>query len=133
MTTAIDRQIGGSHYKAMKIQPLELGYANQYDAPIYSAIKYVSRHMNKDGRQGLEKAIHCVEFALEMVNKHGYRECRDTIPIWDYIVSNKFSGPEAAILTDLHQFALRRPVFPETAASLITQKISALIKSEYGE
>lgn len=50
-------QIGGDHYRNMKIQPLEYSMANGLNAAEHSVVKYVSRHRNKGGKQDLEKAI----------------------------------------------------------------------------
>jgi hypothetical protein len=50
-------QIGGDHYRNMKIQPLEYSMANGLNACEHSVIKYVARHRAKNGRQDLEKAI----------------------------------------------------------------------------
>jgi hypothetical protein len=130
--SAVAVQIGGNHYKQMAIQPLELGYANQYDAPIYSAIKYVSRHRAKDGLEGLKKARHCVQFALEMLTKYGHRACLNVIPMEVYIEKNGFTGLEALILMDLHVFSVMKTDFYDPGASLIVQKINALIAEAYG-
>lgn len=53
----MSEQIGGDHYRNMKIQPLEYSMANGLNACEHSIIKYVSRHRSKSGRQDLEKAI----------------------------------------------------------------------------
>lgn len=130
--SAVAVQVGGDHYKQMAIQPLELGYANRYDACTYSAIKYVSRHKAKDGVEGLKKARHCVQFGLEMLLKHGHSPCLDTIPMWDYVGKNNFVGFEKAVLLDLHSWGLKAPDNPQAAASLIVQKINGLIAQNAG-
>lgn len=53
----MQEQIGGDHYRNMKIQPLEYSMANGLNAAEHSVVKYVSRHRNKGGKQDLEKAI----------------------------------------------------------------------------
>ena len=131
MVKATEIQVGGSYYKTMAIQPLELGYANQYEACIYSAIKYVSRHRVKDGAEGLKKADHCVRFAHEMLKIYGPRACLNRIPMDQFIRFNRFEGLEASILTDLHQWGLKMPENPDAAANLIVSKIQALIRTAY--
>lgn len=61
----MSEQIGGTHYKDMKIQPLEYSMANGLNACEHSVIKYVSRHRNKNGRQDLEKAIDMLQKLIE--------------------------------------------------------------------
>ncbi len=58
-------QIGGDHYKKMKIQPLEYSMANGLNACEHSVVKYVSRHRAKNGRQDLEKAIDMLHKLIE--------------------------------------------------------------------
>jgi len=58
-------QIGGDHYKNMKIQPLEYSMANGLNACEHSVVKYVSRHRQKNGRQDLEKAIDMLQKLIE--------------------------------------------------------------------
>jgi hypothetical protein len=62
--SALDTQVGGSHYKDMAIQPMEFCQRNNLNACESSVIRYVCRHRNKNGRQDIEKAIHCLELLL---------------------------------------------------------------------
>jgi len=64
--TAIDKQIGGDHYKFMPIQPMEYSMKNNLNACQHTAIKYVTRYKVKGGKQDLLKAIHCLEMLIEM-------------------------------------------------------------------
>lgn len=52
----LDVQIGGDHYKRMKIQPLTYIEANELGFTEGNVIKYVSRWKFKNGIQDLEKA-----------------------------------------------------------------------------
>ena len=62
---ALDRQVGGSHYKDMAIQPLEFISANKIPFAEGCVIKYVVRHKSKGKREDLEKAIHLLQFIIE--------------------------------------------------------------------
>jgi hypothetical protein len=64
--SALDKQEGGTHYKAMKIQPLEYIHANNIPYCEANVIKYVSRHRDKNGAQDIRKAIHYLELILQM-------------------------------------------------------------------
>lgn len=59
------KQIDGSHYKDMAIQPMEYNLANKMDILEASAIRYISRHHVKNGKKDLEKAIHMLEICIE--------------------------------------------------------------------
>ena len=60
-----DKQIGGSHYKKMKIQPSEFINKNNLPFAEGNAIKYICRHKHKGERQDLEKAKHYIDMILE--------------------------------------------------------------------
>ena len=69
---ALDKQIGGSHYKDCGIQPVEYIYANQLDFLEGNVIKYITRHRTKgDGEKDIRKVIHYAEMILEMVYGKG--------------------------------------------------------------
>lgn len=63
--TALNKQEGGSHYKAMKIQPFEYIHANGIGFAEGCVIKYVSRWKAKNGIEDLKKAIHFLELLIE--------------------------------------------------------------------
>ena len=63
--SAYDKQIGGSHYKKMKIQPSKFVIENELLFPEGSAIKYICRHRFKNGKEDLEKAVHFIEMIIE--------------------------------------------------------------------
>jgi len=62
---ATDRQVGGSHYKDMPIQPSEFISANGISWNLGNAIKYLCRHETKGGIQDLQKAMHYIELEIE--------------------------------------------------------------------
>lgn len=63
---ALDIQVGGSHYKRMKIQPVEFCHANGLDYFQGAVVKYICRFRNKGGKQDLEKVIHFVNLLIEL-------------------------------------------------------------------
>lgn len=58
-------QIGGDHYKKMKIQPMEFSMANGLDACQHTIIKYVTRFRDKGGIADLEKARHVIDMLIQ--------------------------------------------------------------------
>jgi hypothetical protein len=63
--SAYNKQIGGSHYKKMKIQPSKFVIENKLLFPEGNVIKYICRHPYKGGKEDLEKAIHFIEMIIE--------------------------------------------------------------------
>lgn len=66
MSKATDTQVGGSHYKDFKIQPLEFTMANNLDFIQGNIVKYACRHKTKNGAEDLRKVIHYAQLALEL-------------------------------------------------------------------
>jgi hypothetical protein len=63
--TPMDKQIGGTHYKNLKIQPTDFIYENKIPFIEGNIIKYVVRHRSKNGKFDLLKAKHYIEILLE--------------------------------------------------------------------
>ena len=65
MKDTYKKQIGGDHYRSMKIQASE--FINKINLPFAegNAIKYLCRHKAKGQKQDLQKAIHYIEMAIE--------------------------------------------------------------------
>jgi hypothetical protein len=70
MTNPLDVQVDGSHYKQMKIQPVEYIHANGIPYLEGNVIKYVSRWRNKNGMADLEKAKHYIELLIELEGRN---------------------------------------------------------------
>jgi hypothetical protein len=62
---ASDKQVAGTHYRNLSIQPSEFIQRNQLNWCEGNAIKYLCRHRNKNGRQDIEKAIHYLQLLIE--------------------------------------------------------------------
>ena len=63
--SAYDRQVAGTHYQGLAIQPMQYSMANHLDACQHTAIKYITRFRDKGGVQDLEKAKHCIDMLIE--------------------------------------------------------------------
>ena len=63
--SAYEKQIGGSHYLKMKIQPSEFANKNNLPFAEGNAIKYICRHKYKGGKEDLKKAKHYIEMIEE--------------------------------------------------------------------
>lgn len=67
-TSALDQQIGGDHYLACAIQPVQFIEANHLQFLEGCVVKRVTRHDRSTGkgRQDIEKAIHELQLILEL-------------------------------------------------------------------
>jgi len=65
---SLEVQVGGNHYKDMKIQPVEYIHANGIGYIEGCVIKYVSRWRKKNGVEDLQKARHFIDLLLELEN-----------------------------------------------------------------
>lgn len=68
--SALDKQVSGSHYKKLSIQPVEYIYANNLDYFQGNVVKYVTRWKEKGGIADLEKAKHYIELYIELLQDH---------------------------------------------------------------
>lgn len=73
-TNPLDVQVGGSHYKDLKIQPVEYIHANNIGYMEGNVIKYVSRWRAKNGIKDLEKAKHYIELLIQLETE-GSEKC----------------------------------------------------------
>lgn len=65
-STALDKQVGGIHYKQYPIQPVEFCQKNGLNAIESSIVKYAVRHRDKGGKEDVEKIIHYAKLLLEL-------------------------------------------------------------------
>ena len=68
--SSLTKQVAGTHYKDLPIQPVEYIYANAIGYFEGNVIKYVSRWRAKNGIADLEKAKHYIELLIEMENRN---------------------------------------------------------------
>ena len=62
---ASQRQTAGNHYVACGIQPRDYARANNFVYEEVLALRYLTRHRQKNGKQDLLKLIHCIELLIE--------------------------------------------------------------------
>ena len=64
--SALGNQVGGDHYKKMKIQPLEYIHKNDLNFCQGNIVKYITRYKEKNGKEDLEKVKHYVDLLIEL-------------------------------------------------------------------
>jgi hypothetical protein len=62
----LDVQVGGGHYKALEIQPVQYIHANKIPFIEGNIIKYITRWRDKGGKADLEKVKHFVDLLIEL-------------------------------------------------------------------
>jgi len=67
-TSALDTQIGGTHYKSFAIQPVVYSHKNQLSFLAGCVLKRLCRYNQPSGKgkQDLEKAIHELQILIEL-------------------------------------------------------------------
>jgi Protein of unknwon function (DUF3310) len=64
-TKELTKQVGGTHYRTLAIQPVEYIFANGIGFAEGNVIKYVTRWRDKNGVVDLEKAKHYIDLLIE--------------------------------------------------------------------
>ena len=67
---ALEKQIGGRHYKKHSIQPWHIIDEYELDFYLGNAIKYILRNKNDMQVEDLEKAIHYLERKIELLKEN---------------------------------------------------------------
>ena len=63
--SALETQVGGDHYRTMKVQPAEFIMGNGIPWAEGSVVQYVARWRDKGGVQDLRKARHLLDMLIE--------------------------------------------------------------------
>lgn len=72
--SALNVQVGGGHYKDMKIQPVEYIHANNLSFLEGNVVKYITRHKTKNKAQDIRKAIHYAQLILQLEYNEMYEQ-----------------------------------------------------------
>lgn len=76
--SALDVQVGGSHYKQFKIQPIEFIQRNGIPFIEGNIIKYTCRRGSKNGPQDIEKVKHYCDLLLDLCYPNRDRKVEPT-------------------------------------------------------
>ena len=91
---ALETQIGGDHYKKMKIQPIELITKLKLNFIQGNVIKYISRDKNNI-TEDLNKAIHYCELGIELDKIETTLTYEQKLTYWkyveEYVIQNNMS------------------------------------------
>lgn len=67
-------QVGGSHYRKLKIQPMKYSIVNNLGAAEHTVIKYVTRWKDVAGLKDLRKARHALDILIQEAEQSGLYE-----------------------------------------------------------
>lgn len=139
MSKALDVQVGGNHYKNLKIQPVEYIEANGLGYFEGNIIKYATRWKNKNGVEDLRKVIHYAQLLIEFEEKkNGSKDCgTQQVTIGQGIGDLRIGVPPIHPRRDDDASSIqpKRPVFPGSPRSEITHppaRISNILGREQG-
>lgn len=123
---AIESQVGGSHYKDMAFQPIELITALRCSFIQGCIIKYISRYKNKNGAQDIKKCIHYAQLAIELKDKG---LCKNTKDVDTYMAVSNFCS--------VNNFNLLQKLIIEAVVDASFNRVALLctdlLKIEYSE
>ena len=77
MSDIYKKQVGGTHYQSMVIQPSEFINKNNIPFAEGNAIKYLCRHKQKNQKQDLLKAKHYIDMAIDRDYPEKVKEEKD--------------------------------------------------------
>jgi hypothetical protein len=69
MSSALNTQVGGDHYRHLKMQPVEYIHANGLNFFEGCIVKYITRWRGKGGIEDLKKLIHYAQLLIELEEK----------------------------------------------------------------
>lgn len=65
-TKTKEQQVGGNHYEILKVEPVKIFVAFNFNWFQGEILKYVSRFPNKKGEEDLMKAVHIAQMAKDL-------------------------------------------------------------------
>jgi len=77
-TQTNEQQVGGNHYERLKIEPVKIFKAFNFNWFQGEILKYTSRFQYKNGDQDLNKAIHISQMAVDLKVKSKFRPIKFT-------------------------------------------------------
>jgi hypothetical protein len=95
---ALNKQVGGLHYKQFAIEPIEFIVTNNIPFCEANVIKYLCRSHYKDGVRDLEKAKHYIEFIVELDKYNNIRFAIAEITLTEFATVNKLPEKVGDIL-----------------------------------
>lgn len=124
---ALSDQVGGDHYKRLKIQPVKFCEQHGLSFCQGNVVKYVTRHRFKNGGQDLEKARHYVRILLDLWFQEGLTIISPLsgpshAQIVEFCTANELDPPERLVLLLVCEF--EHSVELEAALAILDKMIA---------
>lgn len=102
--SALDIQIGGSHYRNKGIQPIELIVALNLNFIEGNIVKYITRYKEKNGVQDIIKCIHYSQLAIELkCIRHNIDIHNNYALVLQYVKTNDLCSVQTYVLNSCLQ------------------------------
>jgi hypothetical protein len=92
--SALNTQVGGDHYKTLKIQPVEYIHANGLPFVEGCIVKYATRWRDKGGIKDLEKIIHFAQLLIELEGKQPATPAKTGRDLYDEYTRNRANATQ---------------------------------------
>lgn len=132
MTDFLRVQVGGDHYKNLRLQPVEFILWNDWDFCAGCALKHIVRHRAKNGLQDIQKAKHylALRHQLWTDNIEPKTPPQNRVSMNDFLLANDIGGHEANALLSLETWVLNQSIANESMMHI--NAILAEIEKTYG-
>lgn len=104
-------QVGGDHYKSLKIQPIEYITANNLGWCEGNIVKYITRWKQKNGLADIDKVIHYAQLLKKLDSENGKPTGRSDIMVaekegdlWEPLGARKIKAVHAIRFADGHEW-----------------------------
>lgn len=134
--SARDTQVGGNHYKDLKIQPAEYCHANNIPFIDGCIIKYATRWKQKGGIQDLKKIIHFAQLLIELEEKaqkdtpDPHPTIKSTAKVWGLPLP---VGTDPEAIRDLREYIKYPRTITDKADKLIQKQAKLVRELHSGE
>lgn len=116
MTDFLQIQIGGKHYKNLRIQPVEFIMRNDWDFCAGCMLKHIVRHRAKDGLEDIQKAKHYAALRHQLWQEHTAPRAGpwQRISMDDFLKENDIGGLDSNALHTLEVWVLNQGIALES-------------------
>lgn len=94
------KEVGGAHYEALKVQPIELIVKCNLTFIQGNMLKYISRYKAKNGAQDIRKCIHYAQLAAKYNDKGPVKPVAQA---YLYCKANNFTTKQKNIIMSIFQ------------------------------
>lgn len=140
MQDAHSRQIGGTHYLKLGMQPFQFTLPNGWDGATHTILKYVSRHHNVDTAEAIEslrKALHLIDIRNQAIETNNYANTvlgvSPKITMAEYLRANQLGDLEAVACNYLSAWVYSTEIEGHrVSGAMVWNAIEDILINRYG-